>query len=65
MTDCGFGDSAVRLCGVAATALGWRPAEFWRATPAELACAFMIFAETANPPDKMTVEALMQRFPDR
>lgn len=28
-----------RLCALAAQCLGWRPAEFWAATPAELALA--------------------------
>jgi hypothetical protein len=32
-----FGESAARLAGLAAGALGWRPGEFWAATPAELA----------------------------
>lgn len=32
-----FADGAVRLAGVAGWLLGWRPEEFWRATPAELA----------------------------
>ena len=32
-----FGAAALRLAGVAGIALGWRPDEFWRATPAELA----------------------------
>ncbi len=34
-----FGASALRLCGISARQLGWRPAEFWMATPAELATA--------------------------
>lgn len=34
-----FAAAALRLCGVAARQLGWRPAEFWNATPAELAAA--------------------------
>jgi len=34
-----FGDAALRLAGLAARLLGWRPAEFWAATPAELAAA--------------------------
>ena len=34
-----FGTAAVRLCGIAARLLGWRPGEFWAATPAELAAA--------------------------
>jgi hypothetical protein len=32
-----FGASALRLCAFAARMFGWRPAEFWAATPAELA----------------------------
>jgi Phage tail assembly chaperone protein, TAC len=34
-----FGDAAARLCGAAAQLLGWRPDEFWSATPADLANA--------------------------
>lgn len=33
----GFADGAARLAGLAGWLLGWRPDEFWRATPAELA----------------------------
>jgi hypothetical protein len=32
-----FGAAALALCALAARALGWRPGEFWAATPAELA----------------------------
>ena len=32
-----FGQDAVQLARLAARALGWRPHEFWSATPAELA----------------------------
>lgn len=32
-----FGPGALRLAGLSAQLLGWRPAEFWAATPAELA----------------------------
>ena len=31
-----FFKAAARLAGVAGWLLGWRPDEFWRATPAEL-----------------------------
>ena len=34
-----FGPGAVRLFALAARLLGWRPDEFWNATPAELAAA--------------------------
>lgn len=36
-----FGPVALRLSGVAARVLGWRPGDFWNATPAELAAALM------------------------
>jgi len=36
-----FGAAAHRLAGVAARLLGWRPVEFWAATPAELAAALL------------------------
>lgn len=32
-----FSACAARLAGMVPRALGWRPAEFWDATPAELA----------------------------
>lgn len=32
-----FGVSALRLCAIAGRLLGWRPGDFWSATPAELA----------------------------
>lgn len=32
-----FAEAAGRLAGVAGWLIGWRPDEFWRATPAELA----------------------------
>ena len=34
-----FADAARRRCALSARLLGWRPAEFWAATPAELAMA--------------------------
>jgi hypothetical protein len=37
VNDGRFAQSALRLCALAARALGWKPAEFWAATPAELA----------------------------
>jgi hypothetical protein len=35
-----FAASAGRLAGLVPRALGWRPDEFWNATPAELAAIF-------------------------
>ena len=42
-----FGQSALKLCACAARLLGWRPAEFWNATPAELAT---VLASTGHAP---------------
>lgn len=39
MTGGSFGAEAARMSGLAARALGWAPATFWAATPAELAAA--------------------------
>lgn len=41
-----FAEAAARLAGLAGQGLGWRPAEFWAATPAELA---LILAPAAAP----------------
>jgi uncharacterized phage protein (TIGR02216 family) len=60
----GFGEAAVRLCGAAAQVLGWRPGEFWEATPAELAAVLGRFAPCADVPDTAMIEELRRRFPD-
>lgn len=59
-----FGEAAARLSSVAAIVLGWRPDEFWNATPAELALALEPPASVGNPPDLSTIEELKRRFPD-
>lgn len=59
-----FGDAAVRLCGAAATILGWRPADFWEATPAELAAALGPLTSSSEGPDLGEIDALRMRFPD-
>lgn len=63
MSDC-FGASAARLSSLAAMLLGWRPDEFWNATPAELALALEPPGGGAEPPDKDMIEQLKRRFPD-
>ena len=57
-----FGDTAQRLCGLAATLLGWRPGDFWNATPAELATALNL--PEAAAPEREVIEELRRRFPD-
>ena len=59
-----FGEAAVRLCGAASILLGWRPAEFWDATPAELAAALQGIALEPDAPDAQIIDALRRQFPD-
>lgn len=47
--------------------LGWRPDEFWAATPAELAAIVQGFADEAPggvPAARSDLSALMEQFPD-
>ena len=62
MTDA-FVAAAALLSRVAAMLLGWRPDEFWNATPAELALALQTVAPV-DVPDRETFDALRRRFPD-
>lgn len=62
-----FRACAARLAGIAGVLLGWRPHEFWAATPAELATivAAMLHPEAAaTPPDGDTLQRLIEAFPD-
>ena len=60
-----FSESAVRLAGVSAMLLGWRPDEFWRATPEDLATVFAAMTgEQDAPPDAAALAQLMEQFPD-
>ena len=60
----GFGEAATRLCHAAAKLLGWRPDEFWNATPAELATTLRAPMDTNEGPDAALIERLRKRFPD-
>lgn len=44
-----FAATARELAGQTALLLGWRPPEFWAATPAELAAIFAVQASLAPP----------------
>ena len=44
-----FAETARELAGQTALLLGWRPPEFWAATPAELAAIFAVQASIAPP----------------
>lgn len=60
-----FANAAMQLCGQSALLLGWRPAEFWDATPAELACVLNAMPRQSEaPPDADGMKQLMEQFPD-
>ncbi|HNJ47458.1 MAG TPA: phage tail assembly chaperone [Novosphingobium sp.] len=56
-----FGPGAAHLAGLAARLLGWRPGEFWRATPAELAAILAPGPEAAQPLGRADLNRLMER----
>lgn len=60
-----FSEAAGRLAGLAGALLGWRPDEFWRATPAELGAVLGAMAgDTEAGASRPDLERLMARFPD-
>lgn len=65
-SDPSWADVAARLAGFAGAVLGWRPDEFWRATPAELASVVQALGSEAQvpPPGRNEIAALMEAFPD-
>jgi uncharacterized phage protein (TIGR02216 family) len=42
--------------------LGWKPGDFWDATPAEVVT--MLSDDAQAPPDAATLAALRRQFPD-
>jgi Phage tail assembly chaperone protein, TAC len=61
-----FGAAALRLSGFAAQWLGWRPADFWNATPAELAAALTPVQQgIAEPLDRTVLYQMMENENDR
>lgn len=65
MSAARFADAARDLSGMAARLLGWRPPEFWQATPDELAAALTMPADpVALPPSAAMISALQTMFPD-
>lgn len=60
-----FSEAAVRLAGLAGALLGWRPEEFWRATPAELGAVLAALSgDSAAPLSRGELASLKERFPD-
>jgi uncharacterized phage protein (TIGR02216 family) len=56
-----FGEWALSLSTVAARQLGWRPDEFWRATPSELSTALGPVASAPPSLDRATLQRLMEQ----
>lgn len=60
-----FGARAAALSGQASLLLGWRPAEFWSATPAELHAIVAEMTPTAQVQlGRDELSAMMALFPD-
>ncbi|MDR6834285.1 MULTISPECIES: phage tail assembly chaperone [unclassified Sphingopyxis] len=60
------GLAAVTLAGVMARVAGWRPDDFWAATPADVRAvlAGWVEAEAVATFDGGALAALMEKFPD-
>lgn len=60
-----FGPAALTLLGVMARVPGWRPHEFWNATPADVAAVLAGWRDNeAVGPDRAGLTAMMEQFPD-
>jgi hypothetical protein len=62
-----FGAAASRLAGLAGVLLGWRPQDFWAATPAELAAVLAVMGGATPSDDPLAsgdLARLMELFPD-
>ena len=61
-----FGPFATRLLGVMARVAGWRPEDFWNATPAEAQAVLAGWVDAGSDAgfDGTALAALMEQFPD-
>lgn len=62
-----FAETASRLAGLAGAIAGWRPDDFWAATPAELATVLRAFAGDGDgdaPAGAADLARLKELFPD-
>ena len=60
-----FAPLAGRLAGLAGRVGGWRPDDFWKTTPAELAAILAPAAEAAAPPvGRAELDRLMEHDHD-
>lgn len=56
-----FAAAATRLAAVSARLLGWRPQDFWQATPAELAQSLGPVSAAEAPPSRDDIQRMMER----
>ena len=59
-----FGAAALRAAHLATAMLGWAPAQFWAATPAELRTALGLDVAPQAVLDRAALARLMEAFPD-
>lgn len=65
-----FGPAALALAGVTARVLGWRPDDFWTATPADVAAVLAAWRDDAagggsgEGMGRAGLAAMMEQFPD-
>lgn len=61
-----MGPAAITLLGLMARVAGWRPDEFWAATPADVRAvlAGWVEADAGAPFDRAELAAMMEQFPD-
>jgi uncharacterized phage protein (TIGR02216 family) len=66
VADDRLGPAAIRLAGVMARVAGWRPDDFWAATPADVRAvlAGWVGGEDAACFDGAALAAMIERFPD-
>ena len=62
-----FRSCAARLSGQTSVVLGWRPEDFWQATPREVALIFDVLREQNGeemPADGVLLSQMMENDPD-
>ena len=59
-----FADAALRAANLASVNLGWTPAIFWEATPADMRTALGLDVEAGAVLDRSALQRLMEAFPD-
>lgn len=66
MSQIRIGETAIALIGLMARVAGWRPEDFWGATPADVRAVLAGWVEADADAcfDGAALAAMMERFPD-